>query len=82
MVTKVNKEERGVGMQNFKYAPAWDEFVYIVKIHSPHTHTFLSDHLPVRTIRSLQCVNCKISCLHLINGHLVEQKSLAFHAFQ
>ncbi|KAJ7827971.1 hypothetical protein B0H14DRAFT_3719732 [Mycena olivaceomarginata] len=26
MVTKADKEERGVGMQNFKYAPAYEEF--------------------------------------------------------
>ncbi|THU91799.1 hypothetical protein K435DRAFT_580168, partial [Dendrothele bispora CBS 962.96] len=30
MVQKVDRDERGVGMQNFLYAPAWDEFVHIV----------------------------------------------------
>jgi len=56
MVTKVDKEERGVGMQNFTYAPAWDEFVHIVSIHSPKTHKFLSEHLPARTIRNIRYV--------------------------
>ncbi|KAF8220905.1 hypothetical protein L208DRAFT_995635, partial [Tricholoma matsutake] len=30
MVQKVNREQRGVGMQHFAYTPAWDEFVQIV----------------------------------------------------
>ena len=54
MVTKVNKEERGVGMQNFKYAPAWDEFVHIVSIHSPRAHKFLREHFPARTIQNIR----------------------------
>ncbi|KAJ7575239.1 hypothetical protein C8J56DRAFT_801931 [Mycena floridula] len=53
MVQKINQEERGVGMQNFVYAPAWDEFVHIVRIHSPRTHQFLSQHFAARTGRSL-----------------------------
>jgi hypothetical protein len=35
MVTKIDKEERNIGMQNFAYAPAWDEFVHIVSMYSP-----------------------------------------------
>ncbi|KAF8687978.1 hypothetical protein AX14_003566 [Amanita brunnescens Koide BX004] len=54
MVQKVDKEERGVGMQNFCYTPAWDEFVHIVALHSPRTHKFLSQHFPARTRRSLR----------------------------
>ncbi|KIJ59917.1 hypothetical protein HYDPIDRAFT_170487 [Hydnomerulius pinastri MD-312] len=54
MVSKLDREERGVGMQNFKYAPAWDEFVHIVKIHSPAAHRFLKKHLPARTERSFR----------------------------
>ncbi|EEB97356.1 hypothetical protein MPER_03340 [Moniliophthora perniciosa FA553] len=29
MVQKIDRKDRGVGMQNFTYAPAWDEFVQI-----------------------------------------------------
>lgn len=54
MVTKVDKEERGVGMQNFRYSPAWDEFIHIVKIHSSRAHNFLAEHFPARTIRGIQ----------------------------
>ncbi|KAF9065525.1 hypothetical protein BDP27DRAFT_1384505 [Rhodocollybia butyracea] len=51
---KVDQTERGKGMQNFKYAPAFDEFVAILYSHSPHTHTWLSQHFPARTHRSLR----------------------------
>ncbi|KAJ3965299.1 hypothetical protein EV361DRAFT_955152 [Lentinula raphanica] len=49
MVQKVDHEERGVGMQNFTYAPAYDEFIQIVGIHSPRVHQFLSQHFPARS---------------------------------
>lgn len=51
-VTKLDREEWGVGMQNFRYNPAYDEFIHILKIHSPRAHRFLSQHLPARTERS------------------------------
>ena len=50
MVTKIDKEEHGVGMQNFAYAPAWDEFVHIISIHSPRAYKFLSEHPPTRSM--------------------------------
>ncbi|KAG2145168.1 hypothetical protein DEU56DRAFT_732350 [Suillus clintonianus] len=54
MVTKLDREERGVGMQNFKYSPSWDEFSNVLRIHSPQALRFLSKHLPVRTERSFR----------------------------
>ncbi|TFY77344.1 hypothetical protein EWM64_g6666 [Hericium alpestre] len=45
MVSKLNHEEHGVGMQNFRYAPAYDEFIHIISIQSPKVHQFLSEHL-------------------------------------
>lgn len=57
MVTKIDKEERGVGMQGFSYAPAWDEFVHIVGIHSPRALKFLSEHFPARSMRSIRSVS-------------------------
>ncbi len=57
MVQKVERQERGVGMQNFAYAPAWDEFVHIVSLHSPRAHQFLSQHFPARTRQSLRYVS-------------------------
>jgi hypothetical protein len=58
MVTKVDKEERGVGMQNFTFAPAWDEFVALVSIQSPRTHALLRDHFATRTLRNIRSVIC------------------------
>ena len=45
-VTTLGHLEQDVGMQNFKYVPAWDEFQNILKIHSPHAFWFLSEQLP------------------------------------
>lgn len=56
MVTKVDREERGVGMQNFSYAPAYDEFIHIIAIHSPQVHRFLSMQFPARTARNFRLV--------------------------
>ncbi|KAJ3977855.1 hypothetical protein EV361DRAFT_787248 [Lentinula raphanica] len=60
MVQKVDRAERGVGMQNFRYAPAFDEFVHIVEIHSPRVHRFLSQHFPVRSRNSIRSVKSTI----------------------
>ncbi|KAJ3920095.1 hypothetical protein F5877DRAFT_38885 [Lentinula edodes] len=54
MVQKIDRQERGVGLQNFKYAPAWDEFVNILSIHSPRARTFLATHFQARTDRSIR----------------------------
>lgn len=54
MVQKADRIERGVGMQNFKHPPAWDELAHIVDIHSPRAAKALRQHLPVRTHRSFQ----------------------------
>ncbi|KAJ7577185.1 hypothetical protein C8J56DRAFT_798958 [Mycena floridula] len=61
MVRKVDKEKRGVGMQNFDYAPAWDEFINIVHVHSPRAHQFLAKHFPARTTRSIRVQQAKQS---------------------
>ncbi|KAJ6587364.1 hypothetical protein B0H10DRAFT_2234035 [Mycena sp. CBHHK59/15] len=59
MVMKTDKLERGVGMQNFKYPPAWDELCHIVQIHSPTTARALAEHFPVRTARNFRQVIAK-----------------------
>lgn len=46
-----SKEERGVGMQNFQYMPAYDEFMQIVHAQSPSTAKLIGTHLPVRSER-------------------------------
>ncbi|KAJ7712478.1 hypothetical protein B0H14DRAFT_3018370 [Mycena olivaceomarginata] len=55
MVMKTDKLERGVGMQNFKYPPAWDELSHIVQIHSPTAARALRQHLPIRSERNFRC---------------------------
>ncbi|KII84575.1 hypothetical protein PLICRDRAFT_167537 [Plicaturopsis crispa FD-325 SS-3] len=59
MVQKLDREERSVGMQNFKYAPAYEEFIHIVKIHSPRAHRFLMQHLQAPAARSLRRTEAK-----------------------
>ncbi|KAJ6538761.1 hypothetical protein B0H10DRAFT_2245563 [Mycena sp. CBHHK59/15] len=54
MVTKADKEERGVGMQNFKWAPAYNKFCNIVRITSPAAYRAFQEHLPGRTERSFR----------------------------
>ncbi|KAL1712277.1 hypothetical protein EV715DRAFT_213952 [Schizophyllum commune] len=49
-----SKEERGVGMQNFQYMPAYDEFMHIVHTQSPSTANLLRTHLPMRSERSMR----------------------------
>ncbi|KAF8209531.1 hypothetical protein K438DRAFT_1572203 [Mycena galopus ATCC 62051] len=54
MVIKTDKEERGVGMQNFKYAPAYDEFCNVLRINSPAAYRAFQEHLPGRSERSFR----------------------------
>lgn len=51
MVNARDREERGVGLQNFQYTPALDEFAHICAITSPETYRLLRRHLPLPTIR-------------------------------
>ncbi|KAK6984122.1 hypothetical protein R3P38DRAFT_3333004 [Favolaschia claudopus] len=54
MATQTDREERGVGMQNFKYAPAYDEFCNIIRINSPAAYRAFQEHLPGRSERSFR----------------------------
>ncbi|KAJ7202617.1 hypothetical protein GGX14DRAFT_370365, partial [Mycena pura] len=67
MVKRVEREERGKGMQNFQYTSAWDEFIHIVRIHSPRAHQFMSKHFPARSGDSIRYVvfSCGISLTRL-----------------
>lgn len=51
---KQNRVERGVGMQNFAYAPAWDEFSHVMSIQSPRAYKTLCDQFPAPAIRSFR----------------------------
>ncbi|KAJ7909891.1 hypothetical protein B0H13DRAFT_1616161 [Mycena leptocephala] len=54
MVTKTDRDERGVGMQNFKYAPAYDEFCNVLRINSPAAYRAFREHRPGRDERSFR----------------------------
>lgn len=54
MVTKHDKEERGVQLQNFTYAPAWEEMCHITRIHSPRAYKALEKYLPMPSERNLR----------------------------
>lgn len=52
VLTKHAKEERGVGLQNFKYSPAFDEFTQILNLQSPAVYRIFGETFPTRTGRS------------------------------
>lgn len=57
MVTKHDREERGVGFQNFMYAPAWEEMSHLLRIHSPRAYRALKEYFPMPDERTIRCVN-------------------------
>ena len=56
MVRARDREEWGVGLQNFEYTPALDEFAHICAITSPEAYRLLQRYFPLRTLRSHQSV--------------------------
>ena len=54
MVMKADKEECGVGIQNFKYAPEFEEMMQIVNLYSPSAYQYLSGEIAVPTQRSIR----------------------------
>ncbi|KAH6871759.1 hypothetical protein BKA70DRAFT_1484362 [Coprinopsis sp. MPI-PUGE-AT-0042] len=54
MATQLDREERGVGMQNFQYDPAWEEMCQILRDVSPQAYESLSKHIRVPTGRSFR----------------------------
>ena len=55
-VTLEGKKERGVGKQNFQYAPAFREFMLILRSHGLHVYKFVAKHIPMMEDRSILCV--------------------------
>jgi len=56
MVLKADKENRGIGMQNFQYAPNLIECAHIVFTHSPKAYEFLQEHLAMPDPQTLRFV--------------------------
>jgi hypothetical protein len=54
MVNVQDREDRGVGLQNFSHAPELDEFAHMCAIISPEVYRMLRREFPLRTIRGLQ----------------------------
>ncbi|KAJ8090489.1 hypothetical protein PM082_002377 [Marasmius tenuissimus] len=51
---KHDKQSRGVGLQNFKYAPAYNKFCHLLFIRSPAAYRMFREQLPARTERSFR----------------------------
>ncbi|KAG9098220.1 hypothetical protein FS749_004343 [Ceratobasidium sp. UAMH 11750] len=47
-VTQHSKQIRGVGRQNFHYAPAWDDFCHAICVQSKSAYHTLRSHFPAR----------------------------------
>ncbi|KAF4621775.1 hypothetical protein D9613_012143 [Agrocybe pediades] len=54
MVTRYDKDERGVGLQNFLFAPAMEDVCHLLRTHSPRTYRALREYLPMPTERHIQ----------------------------
>jgi hypothetical protein len=54
MVMTVDREERGVGMQNMYYPPAYEELMQIVYQYLPVAHRALQKHFTMRSARSIR----------------------------
>lgn len=52
-VTLEGKKERGVGKQNFQYAPGFKEFMLILRSHGRRVYEFVATHIPVMEDRSI-----------------------------
>ncbi|KXN83213.1 hypothetical protein AN958_01727, partial [Leucoagaricus sp. SymC.cos] len=48
---------RGVGLQNFKYSPSWNEICQIIQMHSLAAYCILQQHLSAQSICSIQHKN-------------------------
>ena len=67
MVLKANKENCGVGMQNFQDAPNLIECAHIVFTHSPKAYEFLQEHLAMPDPQTLTFVFVLLSGPFLID---------------
>ena len=80
-VTLEGKKERGVGKQNFQYAPGFKEFLLILRSHSLHAYEFVAKHIPMVEDRSILCVvnptMADISLIYIKGGSM----SSAPHGF-
>lgn len=51
LLSKADRDQRGKGMQNFRYAPAFEEFMHIINIHSPRAYRFIQKNFPAPSDR-------------------------------
>ena len=57
MVELEDRNERGVGKQNFNYGPALIEFAHTCAIISPELYRTLQTHMQLPALRSLKYVD-------------------------
>ena len=51
---KVDKEHRGVGMQNFRYLPALKDLGYTIQMTSPSAYEILRKAIPMEHPRAIR----------------------------
>ena len=56
LASRLDREERGVGLQNFQYGASLTEFANLAAIISPELYRLLAQHLPLPTLRHLKYV--------------------------
>ncbi|KAI0329285.1 hypothetical protein GY45DRAFT_1253214 [Cubamyces sp. BRFM 1775] len=54
LAENIDREERGVGKQNFKYGPSLTQFANMCAIVSPELYRILAKHLPLPTLRQIR----------------------------
>ena len=52
----MDRQERGVGRQNFKYGPSLTQFANMCAIVSPELYRILTKHMPLPTLRHIRYV--------------------------
>lgn len=76
LIIKSNKEQQGVGMQNFTYRANIVEFAHIIQTHSTRAYNTIKEFLPLPTVRTLQYVSCSFrvsKCCNITRLHWAKQ---------
>jgi len=53
-VTAHDRDARGVGMQNMRYLPIYEEFTQMIALTSPQSYRLLAPHIQLPTLRHHQ----------------------------
>lgn len=79
---KVDKERRGVGMQNFRYLPALKDLGYTIRMTSPSAYEILRKVIPMEHPRTIRCVVLFLTQLILTMNLLIVQLKASVKSFR